>query len=301
MNYKKLRGTGVAIITPFRKDGHIDFNGLESLINYIVDGGVDYLVVLGTTGESVTLNKDEKLAVIDFVKDTNNGRVPIVLGCGGNNTQDVLNSIGEYDFNGIDAILSVSPYYNKPTDKGIYNHYKAIAGACPVPIILYNVPSRTGSNMSAELTLKLAKDFDNIIAVKEASGDISQCMDIINNKPEDFLVISGDDALTLPIIACGGDGVISVAANALPQEMGDLVKYALKQQMDKARTAHYNLLELIHLLFVEGNPAGVKEVLSQMKICQHYVRLPLVNVSKKTANRLEKAVKDMERVFEYSS
>lgn len=301
MNYKKFKGTGVAIVTPFRKDGHIDFNGLENLINHIINGGIDYIVVLGTTGESVTLNHDEKLAVIDFVKDTTNDRVPIVLGLGGNNTQFLLNCIGEYDFNGIDAILSVTPYYNRPTEKGLYNHYKAIAGACPIPIILYNVPSRTGTNMSAELTLKLANDFDNIIGVKEASGNIGQCMDIINNKPDNFLVISGDDALTLPIIACGGDGVISVAANSFPAEMSDMVKYALKQQFDKARNAHYNLLDIIHLLFAEGNPAGVKEVLSQMKICQNFVRLPLANVSKKTSSQLEVAVKEMEKVFEYSS
>ena len=301
MNFKKLRGTGVAIVTPFRKDGHIDFNGLENLINHILKGGVDYLVVLGTTGESVTLNHDEKLAVVDFVKDTNNGRVPIVMGLGGNNTQFLLNCIGEYDFAGIDAILSVTPYYNRPTEKGLYNHYKALSAACPIPIILYNVPSRTGTNMSPELTLKLANDFDNIIGVKEASGNIDQCMEIIKNKPDDFLVISGDDALTLPIIACGADGVISVAANAFPAEMSDMVTYALKQEIEKARNAHYNLFNIIHLLFVEGNPAGVKEVLSQMNVCQNFVRLPLANVSKKTANQLDIAAKEMEKVFEYSS
>jgi 4-hydroxy-tetrahydrodipicolinate synthase len=283
---KKLKGTGVALVTPFHKDGSIDFKGLEKLVEHVIRNGVDYLVPLGTTGESVSLSRDEKTAVQDFIVEVNNGRVPIVLGIGGNNTQEVINCIKKTDFHTIDAILSVSPYYNKPSQRGIYEHYKLIASASPVPVILYNVPGRTGSNMSAETTLSLAHDVKNIVAVKEASGNLDQIMQIIKNKPKDFLVISGDDSLTLPIIALGGDGVISVAANVFPKDYSDLVRHCLKGNFDKARDLQYKLVDIMNLLFVEGNPAGAKAALSILKICSENLRLPLVEISKPTHTKM---------------
>ena len=284
--HKKLKGTGVALVTPFHKDGSVDFKGLEKLVEHVIKNGVNYLVPLGTTAESVTLSKDEKTAVQDFIVEVNSKRVPIVLGIGGNNTQEVINCIKKTDFDDVDAILSVSPYYNKPSQKGIYEHYKLIASASPVPVILYNVPGRTGSNILAETTLSLAHDVKNIIAVKEASGNLEQVMQIIKNKPKDFLVISGDDALTLPMIALGADGVISVAANAFPKDFSDLVHQALKGNFEKAKELQYKLIDIINLLFVEGNPAGVKAALNILKICSEYLRLPLTEVSKPTHNKM---------------
>lgn len=287
MNVSKLKGTGVALVTPFHKDGSIDFKSFRKLIDRIIDGGVEYLVPLGTTGESVTLTKDEKRAVIDMVVEVNEDRVPIVLGLGGNNTQEVLHSMEDTDFTHIDAILSVSPYYNRPSQRGIYQHYKLIANSAPVPVILYNVPARTGSNMDAETTLELAHDIKNIIGIKEASGNIEKAMKIIKGKPKDFLVISGDDALALPVIACGGDGVISVYANAVPKDFSELIRSALEGNFDKARKLHYKHIEMIHAIFVDGNPAGVKGLLSVMNICSEYLRLPLVHVTKPTLNKFE--------------
>jgi len=285
MNVSKLKGTGVALVTPFHKDGNIDFKCFKKLIDRCIDQKVDYLVPLGTTGESVTLTRDERTAVLDFVTEVNDKRVPVVLGLGGNNTRELVNTIEELDFDHVDAILSVSPYYNKPSQRGIFQHYKAVANASPVPVILYNVPARTGSNMDAETTLELAHEIKNIIGVKEASGNLEKAMKIIRNKPKDFLVISGEDIITLPFIACGGDGVISVIANAFPKDMSEMVRSALEGNFDKARKLHYKLMELTNAIFVDGNPAGVKGLLSVMNICAEHLRLPLVSVNKSALNK----------------
>ena len=287
MNLNKLKGTGVALVTPFHKDGSIDFKSLRKLLEKCIDGKVEYLVPLGTTGESATMSKDERSAVLDFVVETVDKRLPVILGLGGNNTQEILHTMEEMEFAGVDAILSVSPYYNRPSQRGIYQHYRMIANHCPVPVILYNVPARTGSNMDAETTLQLATDFKNIIGIKEASGNIEKVMRIIQNKPKDFLVISGDDVLTMPIISCGGDGVISVVANAYPREMSDMVRFALEGNFERARKIHYKLLDVTHAIFVDGNPSGVKSLLNIQNICTEHVRLPLVNAGKSTMNKLE--------------
>lgn len=271
----KFRGTGVALITPFDSDHNIDFNGLEKLVNHCIEGGVDYLVVMGTTGENAVLSNAEKQEVLKFVQKVNAGRKPIVYGIGGNNTAALVETIKNTDFSEIDAILSVSPYYNKPTQEGIYQHFKTISEASPVDIIVYNVPGRTSSNMTAQTTVRLAKDFDNIIAIKEASGDMEQVMTIINNRPEGFLVISGDDNLTLPIIACGGDGVISVSGQGFPKVFSPMVKDALNGDMAAARKGHYRLLEVTKMLFAEGNPGGIKAALKHQNICEEYMRQPL--------------------------
>jgi 4-hydroxy-tetrahydrodipicolinate synthase len=291
MSQKSFTGTGVAIITPFRNDGSIDFKSLEKILEHIICGGVDYVVVLGTTGESVTLSKDEKKAVINYVIDTVDKRIPIIVGIGGNNTQEIVNTINTTEFENIDAILSVSPYYNKPSQNGIYLHFKSIALASPVPVILYNVPGRTGSNMNAETTLKLAAEFSNIVGIKEASGNFSQIMQIIKNKPKNFQVVSGDDLLTLPIIACGGTGAISVVANAFPKEFSALVNHALKGDFSKANTFHYKLMDITNALFEEGSPSGVKAVLEILKIARNNVRLPLSVVSEKHYAKLDGLVK----------
>ncbi len=287
----KFKGTGVAIVTPFNKDNSIDYKSLNKLVDFIIKGGVEYVVVLGTTGESVTLSKEEKQSVVTHVIENVNKRVPIVLGLGGNNTQEILSAFKKSsDFNNIDAILSVSPYYNKPNQRGIYQHYKAIAEASPLPIILYNVPGRTASNVTADTTIKLATDFKNIIAVKEASGNLEQCMKIIKHRPKDFLVISGDDMLTLPMIAAGADGVISVVANAFPKDYSEMTRQILAGNVKEAQKLHYKLTDIIEQLFADGNPAGVKAVLDMMKICSPAVRLPLVNVNKATQNALKEMV-----------
>lgn len=287
MNNAKFTGTGVAVITPFHADGTLDTKSLEKVINHLIFGGVEYLVMLGTTAESVTLTKKEKREVIDTALEMNEGRIPIVLGIGGNNTAEILETIRETDFDGIDAILSVSPYYNKPSQQGIYLHYKAIAEACPVPVILYNVPGRTASNMTAETTLRLAHDCKNIIGIKEASGNFEQCMQIIKNKPADFLVISGDDAITLPFISMGMDGVISVAANAYPSEFSGMVRSCLKGNFEEARKTHYDLLEVTQLMFAEGNPAGIKALMEIKGLCSKTLRLPLYQVSDALYQKLE--------------
>ncbi len=278
--YRKFKGTGVAIITPFRKDKSIDFTALGELVEHTVINGINYIVALGTTGESATLSKDEKIAVINFIIETVDKRVPVVMGLGGNNTQDVINFIHSVSFEGIDAILSVCPYYNKPQQKGIYFHYKSIASLCPVPIILYNIPGRTNVNMTVETILKLATEVENIIGIKEASGNLIQCMELIKNKPEDFLVISGDDALTLPILSLGGNGVISVIANAFPKEFSEMVNSALKGSIKKAQEIHYKLFDIINSLFVDGNPSGIKAALEILDLSSNNVRLPLVKVNK---------------------
>jgi 4-hydroxy-tetrahydrodipicolinate synthase len=286
----KFKGTGVAIVTPFNADKSVDYNSLEKLVNHLIDGEIEYIVVQGTTGESVTLTKEEKKETLAFIQKVNNRRLPIVLGIGGNCTATVVEALKTTDLTGVDAILSVSPYYNKPTQEGIYQHYKAVAEASPLPIILYNVPGRTSSNVLPETTLRLARDFKNIIAVKEASGNLEQCMTIIQNKPEGFLVISGDDAITLPFIASGGDGVISVIANAFPKGFSDMVRAALIDDMVRARKLHYKYFEMIHYLFVEGNPAGVKAALKELNVIGDAVRLPLVNVSEQTNNKIKELI-----------
>jgi 4-hydroxy-tetrahydrodipicolinate synthase len=287
MTRKKFSGTGVAIVTPFRKDGSLDFNSLGKLLEHIIKGGVDYVVPLGTTGESVVLTKDEKKAVVNFVTDTVAGRIPVVVGIGGNNTQEVLDAVTGFDFTGVDGLLSVSPYYNKPSQQGIYAHFKAIAGVSPVPVILYNVPGRTGSNITAETTVRLAHDVNNIVAVKEASGSFAQVMQIVMHKPKDFEVLSGDDLLTFPMMALGVTGVISVVANACPADFSNMVKQALKGDYTKAAALHYKLTDLMVALFEEGSPAGIKAALESLNICQNHLRLPLVPVSDALRKRLQ--------------
>lgn len=267
---------GVALITPFNEDGTIDFPALARLIEYQIQNGIDYLVALGTTAETPTLTEDEKARVRAFIIEKVNGRIPIVLGLGGNNTNAIVENLKTQNFDGIDAILSVVPYYNKPSQEGIYQHYKAIASATKLPVILYNVPGRTGVNMTAETTLRLARDFDNIVAIKEASGNITQMDDIIKNKPSDFMVISGDDGITFPLITLGAVGVISVIGNAFPREFSRMVRLALNGDYASALTIHHRFTELFSLLFVDGNPAGVKCLLHAMGYIQNQLRLPLV-------------------------
>jgi len=267
---------GVALITPFKEDGSVDYDALTRLIDYQLKSGTDYLVVLGTTAETPTLAKEEKEEITNFVVNRVNGRLPIVLGVGGNNTQVIVEKLKNGNFQGISAILSVVPYYSKPSQEGIYQHYKAVAQASKLPIILYNVPGRTGVNMTAETTLRLANEFPNLIAIKEASGDINQMNDIIKNKPADFMVISGDDCFTFPLITMGAIGVISVIGNAFPAEFSRMVRLALSGEYTHAREIHQRFTELFDLLFIDGNPAGVKCMLSMMGYIQNKLRLPLV-------------------------
>lgn len=281
-------GTGVAIVTPFTTKGEVDFPALTKLVEHLIKGRVEYIVVLGTTGETATLSKEEKKQVIAHIIKTNKKRIPLVLGVGGNNTTELVEQLKKDDLSGFDAILSVSPYYNKPSQEGIYQHYKAIAKASPLPIILYNVPGRTASNITAETTLRLANEFKNIIAIKEASGNIEQCMKIIKHRPDNFLIISGDDNLTLPLIASGADGVISVVANAYPKDFSDMVRHALVHDFKTAQKLHYKLMEITEQLFADGNPGGVKVVLAQKKITQPTVRLPLVEPNEAVKAKLKK-------------
>jgi len=282
----RFYGTGVAMVTPFSNDRQVDYDGLRALINYLIDGGVEYLVSLGTTGESATLNKDEKKKVFSFTAEVNDGRVPLVAGIAGNNTYDVVESINHFDTAGYDAILSASPYYNKPTQAGIYQHYKAIAEASPLPVILYNVPSRTGSNISAETTVRLAEDFKNITGIKEASGNFDQMNQIMRDKPKDFLLISGDDPISLPMIALGAVGVISVVGNALPRHFSDMIRLCLKGEFTMAQKAHSSFIDFTRMMFAEGSPAGVKTALKTLGVCGDAVRLPLVQVSSHLAEKI---------------
>jgi len=290
----KFRGTGVAMVTPFHKQGTIDFTALERLIEHLIEGGVNYLVVQGTTAETATLTREEMNALADFVVEINNKRVPLVLGLGGNNTQEVINKIRMNSLEGYDAILSVTPYYNKPQQRGLYLHYKNIATVSPIPIILYNVPSRTSVNMKPEITLQLANEFDNIIGIKEASGSIEQIMDIIRNKPKDFLVISGDDLLTLPLLGMGADGVISVVANAYPKLFSEMVSLGLKAEMKKAREIHYKLTDFTRSVFADGNPSGIKAALEIKEIIANNLRLPLVKIEKSHYNQLSAIMSEIE-------
>ncbi|GAB4449071.1 MAG: 4-hydroxy-tetrahydrodipicolinate synthase [Bacteroidia bacterium] len=290
MKTAQFKGTGVAIVTPFNSSGNIDEKALRKLVQHLIKGKVEYIVVLGTTGESVTLSKDEKKQVIEIIKNENKNKLPLVLGIGGNNTQQILDDLKTYDLSGFSAILSVSPYYNKPSQEGIYQHYKSIAQHSPLPIILYNVPGRTSSNIQWQTTIRLAQDFKNIIGIKEASGNIEQIMKIIHHRPKNFLVISGDDNLTLPIIAAGGDGVISVVANAYPKRFSEMVRQALSGNFEKARKLHYSLMFFTEQLFADGNPGGIKFALSELGIIQPYLRLPLVLPNRNVQEEIKKQI-----------
>lgn len=282
-----FRGTGVALVTPFEKDTSVDFPALEKLINHVIDNGVNYLVALGTTAETPTLTTNEKKAVLAFIIEKANTRVPVVCGIGGNNTAEVVAQLNEYDLTHVSGILSVAPYYNKPSQEGIYQHFKTIASATDKPIILYNVPGRTVTNILPATALRLANEFKNIVAIKEASGNMGQCMDLVKWKPEHFAVLSGDDDLVMPQIAIGLEGVISVAANCYTNDFTAMVDWALQGDFFKARQLHYKLIDNIRLLFVEGNPTGVKYVLSRMGICENVLRLPLVPASEELKKKIE--------------
>lgn len=285
-----FKGAGVALITPFNENLKVDFNALKKIVEHQIDNGTDYLVVQGTTGESATLTDLEKVAVLEYIAEINNNRLPLVLGIGGNNTMAVAEKIASTDLSLVQGVLSVSPYYNKPSQEGIYQHYKTIASETDLPIILYNVPGRTRSNMESDTTLRLANDVKNIVAIKEASGDLEQAMRIIKNRPKDFLVISGEDSLTLPLMSIGADGVISVVANAFPKQFKHMLNAISENNLIEARKLHYSLIEVIDNLFVEGNPAGIKEALKQINLCENYVRLPLTTVTEKTKQNLYKAI-----------
>jgi len=281
-----LKGMGIALITPFKEDESVDFDALLKVVEFQVQNGADYIVVLGTTAETPTLTEEEKSAIIQAAVQQIRGRIPVVLGVSSNCTRFVVNQLKEGDYQGIDAIMSVAPYYNKPTQEGIYQHFKAVAEAAPLPIIMYNVPSRTGVNMTADTTLRIARDFENIIAIKEASGNFAQINDIIKNKPAHFQVISGDDSLAFPLVALGAAGVISVLGNAFPQKFSKMIHLALNGEHEKARTIHTHFLELIDLLFVDGSPAGVKSALNIMGYCENTLRLPLLPVRPATYERI---------------
>ena len=278
----KLQGTGVAIVTPFKASMEVDFEALGKLIDFIIAGGIEYIVSLGTTGETPTLDAEEKEDIIHYTYERVNGRVPVVVGVGGNNTREVMENLQSYPLEKAIAVLSASPYYNKPSQEGIFQHYKNLAEASPKPLLLYNVPGRTGSNITAETTLRLAGEVKNIAGIKEASGNMVQCMHILRDRPDDFLVVSGDDHLTLPLIACGMDGVISVAAN-----FSDMVRFCLKGDFASARPLHYTCLEGNDLLFAENNPAGAKAFLSEMGIIKNVLRLPLVPLSASIHQRVK--------------
>ncbi len=283
-----LVGTGVALVTPFKSDRSIDVEALEKLVEYSISGKVEYLVVLGTTAESVTLSKQEKELVKKVVVKVNNGRLPLVLGLGGNNTTEVVQELTQGDLDGFQAILSVSPYYNKPTQEGIYQHFKEISNNSPLPIILYNVPGRTASNMLPSTVMRLANECKNVVAIKEAAGDIVQAMELIRlNQREDFLVISGDDVLALPMTLAGGSGVISVIGQGVVSKFTDMIRYGLSKDVDKAFELHYELMPIIDMIFEQGNPAGIKHILSLANVCQDTLRLPLVNIDQDLAKRIE--------------
>ncbi|HQV35233.1 MAG TPA: 4-hydroxy-tetrahydrodipicolinate synthase [Flavobacterium sp.] len=288
---QSLIGTGVALVTPFKNDFSVDTQALTRIVNFQIEGGIDYLVVLGTTAESATLNEEEKNLVIETVIKANKNRLPLVLGVGGNNTYKVVEELKTRDLSPFVAVLSVSPYYNKPTQEGIYQHFKAVAEASPIPVILYNVPGRTASNMAPATVFRLAQDFKNIVAIKEAAGDIVQAMKLIQNKPNDFLIISGDDMITLPMVLAGGAGVISVIGEGFPKEFSTMVRFGLERNVEEAYQLHYLVADAIDLIFEQGNPAGIKEVFKTLGLCENTVRLPLVNVNEDLANRIRQMVK----------
>ena len=293
MGQINLRGMGVALITPFKEDESVDYNALMRLVDYQLQNGTDYLVVLGTTAETPTLSVGEQTEIVKLIVSRVKGQIPIVLGVGGNNTQAVVDKLKKEDFSGIDAILSVVPYYNKPSQEGIYQHYKAIAGATKLPVILYNVPGRTGVNMTAETTLRIARECENVVAIKEASGNITQMDDIIKNKPRNFEVISGDDAITFPLITLGAIGVISVIGNAFPKEFSRMVRLALAGDYASALTIHHSFTELFESLFVDGNPAGVKSMLNMMGYIENKLRLPLVPTRIATYEKIKNILSEL--------
>ena len=288
-----FKGLGIALITPFCEDGSVDYKSLVRLMEYQLDNGADFFCILATTGETPCLTKDEKQKIKDLVVSTVNGRVPILMGCGGNNTAAVVEELKTGDFRGIDGVLSVCPYYNKPSQEGLYQHFKAIAAATSLPVVLYNVPGRTGVNLKAETTVRLARDCENIVAVKEASGRLEQVVEIIKNKPKDFAVISGDDALTFPMISCGAEGVISVIGNALPKEFSRMIRLEFKGEYEGARKIHHRFTELFSLLFVDGNPAGVKAMLHEMGFIENILRLPLVPTRISTLQKMSEILKEL--------
>lgn len=287
----KFFGTGVALVTPFKPDLSIDHEALRNIVNYNIENGIDYLVICGTTGESVTLTKQEKKDIIQTISHANNGRLPMVLGIGGNNTAAVIQEINETDFSNLDAILSVSPYYSKPTQEGFYQHFKAISEASPIDIILYNVPGRTSKNMKPETTLQLANDFKNIIAIKEAGNNVIQYLQLLKNKPKDFLVISGDDDLALGVVLAGGAGVISVIGQALPKTFSNMIRLGLKGDAKASYNIHFKLMNIINYIFEENNPAGIKAVLEALNLCQDTVRLPLVSASNALKEKIQTFLK----------
>lgn len=285
---KGLVGTGVALVTPFKENLGVDIGGLQKLVEHVIEGGVEYLVVLGTTAESATLTKEEKELVKKTVVASNRGRVPLVLGLGGNNTMELVQELQEGNFDGFQALLSVSPYYNKPTQEGIYQHFKKIAQNSPLPILLYNVPGRTASNIAPETVVRLVKECSNIIGIKEAAGDLVQGMELIRTLPDDFLVISGDDIIALPLTLAGGSGVISVIGQGVPKQFSEMIRNGLNGEVSKAYQMHYQLMKLIDLIFEQGNPAGIKEVLRLAEVCSTELRLPLVNVDRDLKERITK-------------
>jgi 4-hydroxy-tetrahydrodipicolinate synthase len=288
---QKFIGTGVALVTPFKNDFSVDVEALTRIVNYVIDGGVEYLVVLGTTAESATLSAEEKELVIATIVNANAGRLPLVLGVGGNNTAKVIEELKSRDFSNFDAILSVSPYYNKPTQEGIYQHFKAVADASPIPVILYNVPGRTASNMLPTTVARIANDCKNVIGIKEAAGDIVQAMKLIQITPKGFLVISGDDMITLPMVLAGGAGVISVIGEGFPKDFSEMIRLGLQRKVDEAYQLHYKLADAIDMIFEQGNPAGIKEVFKSLGLSENTVRLPLVPVNDDLANRLNNFTK----------
>jgi len=286
----RLIGTGVALVTPFKEDLSVDYDALKAIVNYNIDNGTNYLVISGTTGESVTVTKDEKREIVNTIVQINNGRVPLVLGIGGNNTAQVIEEIKSTDLSNFEAILSVSPYYSKPTQEGIYQHFKAISQVCPVSIVLYNVPGRTSSNMLPQTTLRLANDFQNIVAVKEAGNNVHQYLQLLRAKPEDFHVISGDDDLALGVTLAGGSGVISVLGQAFPKEFSKMIQLGLAGQAKEAYYFHFKFMEVTSLIFEENNPAGIKAVLEALNLCRDNVRLPLVPATNELKTRIKEYI-----------
>lgn len=291
MKQNIFKGLGIALVTPFASDGSVDYDVLKNLLDYQLKNGADFFCILATTGETPTLTKDEKQKIKELVVEKVGDKVPILIGCGGNNTADVVNELQTADFSGIDGILSVCPYYNKPSQEGLYQHFKAIAGVTNMPVVLYNVPGRTGVNLKAETTVRLARDCENIVAIKEASGSLEQVDEIIKNKPDGFDVISGDDALTFPMIACGAAGVISVIGNALPKEFSRMIRLEMKGEIESARKIHHKFTDLFNLLFVDGNPAGVKAMLHEMGMIENVLRLPLVPTRLTTMQKISDCLK----------
>ena len=289
-----FRGLGIALVTPFTTDGEVDYKSLKKLVEYQIDNGADFLCILATTGEAPCLTKDEKDKITELVKEVNKGRIKILKYCGGNNTRAVVDEIKNTDWSGIDGILSICPYYNKPSQEGLYQHFKAISQASPLPLVLYNVPGRTGINMKAETTVRLARDFDNIVAIKEASGSLEQVDDIIKHKPDNFDVISGDDALTFSMVASGAAGVISVIGNALPKQFSRMIRLEFKGEYEPARKIHHMFTDLYSLLFVDGNPAGCKALLNDMGMIENVLRLPLVPTTIKTKERMATILKELQ-------